>query len=197
MQQEKDHLAADSVYKHPAQLETEEHLQQYQQRLTADAFPFVKKQDQLSKSIVVREDSQGQSSSRETVTTTTSCSCCFKLSMMLPCQHILAVQKSKGRSLYEEELYTRRWSRKYHHCKQRLFNQEEPCTEFSGVSVTLVIKKPRPQMQQQNYKAVFPLVPSRVGLGRSQQQISTAPQNLEDNNKKMGRWPLCRDLIVQ
>ncbi|KAG0431949.1 hypothetical protein HPB47_021263 [Ixodes persulcatus] len=159
LQEERDHLAADSVYKRPAQLEAEEHLQQYQRRLTGYAFPFLKKQEELSKSVDVREDNQGQyhcqSRSGETVTTTASCSCSFRQSMMSPCRHILAVRRSKGLSLYEEGLYSQRWSRKYYHCKQRLFNQKEPGTELAGVSVTPIIRKPKPQTQQQKYRAAF------------------------------------------
>lgn len=66
-----------------------------------------------------------------------------------------AVRRSKGLSLYKEGLYSQRWSRKYYHCKQRLFNQKEPGPELTGVSVTLIIRKPKPQTQQQKYRATF------------------------------------------
>ncbi|XP_077511029.1 uncharacterized protein LOC144121604 [Amblyomma americanum] len=159
MQQERDHMAADSVYKRTARLEVEEHLQQYQLTLTPYAFPFVKQQDEQSKNVTVKADCQDQwrcqSSSGETVTTLHSCTCSFRLSMMLPCRHILAVRRAEGLSLYEAKLCNERWSKKYYHCKQRLFTKEAPNTPT--ISVTPVAKKPRPMTQQQKYKAVFPL----------------------------------------
>ncbi|XP_077523249.1 uncharacterized protein LOC144134156 [Amblyomma americanum] len=158
MQQEWDHMAAHSVYKCPAHLDVEEPLQQYQLTLTPYAFPFVKQQDEQSKNVTVKANCQDQwrcqSSCGETVTLH-SCTCSFKLSMMLPCHHILAVRRAEGLSLYEGKLCSERWSKKYYHCKQRLFTIEPPNTPT--ISVTPVAKKPRPMTQQQKYKAVFPL----------------------------------------
>lgn len=59
LQQERDRLAADSDYKRPANIETNSDLQQYQRSLISYAYPFAKKQEELSECVSMKKNTQG------------------------------------------------------------------------------------------------------------------------------------------
>ena len=60
--------------------------------------------------------------------TINDCKCLFRKSMLLPCRHILALQKMLGMSQFDQELCDVRWTSSYYEENQQIFLETSPFT---------------------------------------------------------------------
>jgi len=141
---ERDHRAITMVQKravcsHPAS----DPCYEYAQLLTPYALELISKQMskmQLMQSADIVDEADGTWSIRSTsgVVTATAdvCQCVFFTNIGLPCQHILAVRKASGLSLFAEDLCAVRWTRYYYQSSQRVFLTTSSTATSTTVSDT-------------------------------------------------------------
>ena len=131
---------------------------QYSQLLTAYASADVIKQLRLHhkvNQITQREDFDiydvHTSEGMKTVSLT-DCNCLFRKSMVLPCRHMFALRKKLEYSLFDEQVYDKRWTSVYYQDNQRMF-LNVLTSGADSVEVTEVTPKPsRVLSQHQKYR---------------------------------------------
>lgn len=129
MRSERDHKAALVVQRVPVVFHStsDKGSLNYMKHLTPYAYRFIEKQFLLMKMVKLRpvddcdESFIASSSEGELTITASSCTCMFRLSLRLPCRHILVARAELGLDLFHEDLCDRRWSAEYFKAKQRIF----------------------------------------------------------------------------
>ena len=129
----------------------------YSEILTPYASAFVTKQLNLAsklKNIVACDDGSYQVQSVKPISIN-HCPCLFRQSMLLPCQRIFAVRRKLDHSLFDDDLYDKRWTQSYYYETQRIFTNTEAVQSPSCFVTKKASKSICTLSEQQKYKKSF------------------------------------------
>lgn len=123
---ERDHRAITIFQKAPVQLySSESALYHYQLLLTPYAFSFLKEQFDIAKKITedagAAESNVLQSSEDLLAISALSCQCSFFKAMKLPCRHVFSHRIIHNMELFDKNICSVRWTKKYYHESHRVF----------------------------------------------------------------------------
>ena len=126
---ERDHRAITIFQKAPVQLFTSESaIHHYQLLLTPYAFSFLKEQFDVAKKISedagIAESNVLQSSEGLLAVSALSCQCSFFKAMKLPCRHVFSHRITHNMELFDKNICSARWTKKYYHESHRVFSSD-------------------------------------------------------------------------
>ena len=158
LRSERDYKACLTVQKVPVSFHSHKNAAytDYMKYLTPYAYKFVCKQMELRDKVKLTDNTDEEvhivTSEGSLKITSSTCQCIGRMSMLLPCRHILAHREKTGLNLFDESLCDKRWTLDYYKSSQRIFSGE--VHNPSEVSVVQVLA-PKKKSLSQVYKLMF------------------------------------------
>ena len=124
---------------------------QYAKLLTSYAANFVFKGLSLHSKVELEEIKKGRycafTPAGQITVTSNTCHCLFYSSMKLPCKHIFKCREMEKLPLYEEDLCSMRWTKKFYLNRQRSFIQPIS-NKDNAIHVMKCSKRPRKDLNE-------------------------------------------------
>lgn len=80
------------------------------------------------------------------------------MTLPLPCRHMLAAREVEAVDLFDEALFSQRWTREYYYKNWALFPEEVDCDRVTGSTLTKQVHNPKKiLLQHEKYRKAFPL----------------------------------------
>ena len=154
----------------------DENLKEYFNILTPYAFDYVKKEySYLASTMEYPEPSANDNESSHVYkvlfrgmsveVTANYCTCYKRLSMLLPCRHILFVRNSENLPLFSEDLYSLRWTRIYLFKNTSCLHKNSSRSNTSSFDRENVILKSQPV--DKLFKPIFQSISNYLTFRRS------------------------------
>lgn len=137
-------------------------IQQYQKIVTPFSYEQVVKQFNQMDNVKLTVADNGvynhRSSSGMIVVSSTNCTCSSRISMMLPCRLMLAARKMEGCDLFDEGLFSQRWTREYYYQNLALLPEQVDRDGIASSTLTRQAQNPKKVLSQhEKYRKAFPL----------------------------------------